>query len=166
MTEIYTLYSENGDEYKLQFTTERINIIAEHILNRMRQDGIDVVEIGLGRVKGNNVTSHRVLKQIEECIADFLERTPNAVLSYMCDFINLVPSNKKNITVQEYRSRMFSSMFKRYASQHHASDIFDDEIKIEGVAESYYFHVIYRKEHEKYAKMIAEGHHADFDKPE
>ena len=119
MTEIYTIYSESGDEYKLQFTTERINIIAEHILNRMRQDGIDVVEIGLGRVKGNNVTSHRVLKQIEECIADFLARTPNAVLSYMCDFINLVPSNKQNITV-----------------------------------------------HEKYAKMIAEGHHADFDKPE
>jgi hypothetical protein len=75
MTEIYTLYSENGDEYKLQFTTERSNLISDNILNRMRQDGIDVVEIGLGRVRGNNVTSHRVLKQIEECIADFMERT-------------------------------------------------------------------------------------------
>ena len=166
MTEIYTLYSESGDEYKLQFTTERSNIIADHILECMRQDGIELVEIGLGRVKGNNVTGHKVLKQIEESIADFLDRTPNAVQSYMCDFINLVPSNKKNITVQEYRSRMFSAMFQRYVSQHHTSDIFDDEIKIEGVAESFYFYVIYRKEHERYAKMIAEGHHADFDKPE
>ena len=68
--------------------------------------------------------------------------------------------------MQEYRSRMFSAMFKRYVSQHHIVDIFDDEIKIDGVAESFYFHVIYHKEHALYAKMIAEGHHEDFDKPE
>lgn len=166
MTERYTLFSEGGDEYRLQFTTERSNIIADHILDSLLQDGIEVVEIGLGRVSGTNVTSHKVLRQIEECIADFIKRNPNAVLSYMCDFINLVPSNKKNVTVQEYRSRMFSAMFKRYVSQHHIVDIFDDEIKIDGVAESFYFHVIYHKEHALYAKMIAEGHHEDFDKPE
>ena len=49
--------------------------------------------IGLGRVGGTKVTSHKVLQQIEECIADFMTRNPNAILSYMCDFINLVPSN-------------------------------------------------------------------------
>ena len=166
MTESYTLYSESGDEYRLQFTTERSNIIADHILDKLLQDGIEVVEIGLGRVKGTSITSHRVLGQIEECIADFLSRMPNTILSYMCDFINLVPSNKKSITVQEYRSRMFSAMFKRYISQHSIDNVFDDEIKINGVAETFYFHVIYRKEHERYARMIAEGHHEDFDKPE
>lgn len=166
MTERYTVFSECGDEYRLQFTTERNNIIADHILDRMLQDGIEVVEIGLGRVSGTNVTSHRVLRQIEECIADFMNRNPNAVLSYMCDFINLVPSNKKDVTVQEYRSRMFSAMFKRYVSQHQIADIFDDEIKIDGVAESFYFHIIYHKEHAQYAKMIADCHHEDFDKPE
>ena len=89
MTERYTLFSEGGDEYRLQFTTERSNIIADHILDSLLQDGIEVVEIGLGRVSGTNVTSHKVLRQIEECIADFIKRNPNAVLSYMCDFINL-----------------------------------------------------------------------------
>ena len=127
MTEGYTLYSENGDEYRLQFTTERSSIISDHILDWLLQEGIEVVEIGLGRVSGKNVTSHRVLQQIEECIADFMGRTPNAILSYMCDFINLVPSNKKNITVQEYRSRMFSAMFKRYVSLHHIENVFDDD---------------------------------------
>ena len=29
MTEVYSLYSEGGDEYKLQFTTDRSGIIAE-----------------------------------------------------------------------------------------------------------------------------------------
>ena len=166
MTEVYTLYSQSGDEYRLQFTTERSNIIADHILDQLSQDGIEVVEIGLGRVSGTNVTSHKVLRQIEECIADFMERMPNTILSYMCDFINLVPSNKNNVTVQEYRSRMFSAMFKRYVSQHHIDNIFDDEIKIDGVAESFYFHVIYHKAHDQYAKIIADSHHEDFDKPE
>ena len=165
MTERYTIFSEAGDEYRLQFTTDRSNIIADRILDLLLQDGIEVVEVGLGRVGSTNVTSHRVLQQIEESIPDFMTRNPNAILSYMCDFINLVPSNKK-ITVQEYRSRMFSAMFKRYMSQHHIVDIYDDEIKIDGVAETFYFHVIYHKRHEQYAKMIADCHHEDFDKPD
>lgn len=82
MTECYTVFSEGGDEYRLQFTTERSNIIANHILDFLLQDGIEVVEIGLGRVSGTNVTSHRVLRQIEECIADFMNRNPNAVIQY------------------------------------------------------------------------------------
>ena len=91
MTERYTIFSEAGDEYRLQFTTDRSNIIADRILDLLLQDGIEVVEVGLGRVGSTNVTSHRVLQQIEESIADFMTRNPNAILSYMCDFINLVP---------------------------------------------------------------------------
>lgn len=81
MTERYTIFSEAGDEYRLQFTTERSNIIADRILDCLLQDGIEVVEIGLGRVGGTKVTSHKVLQQIEECIADFMTRNPNAILS-------------------------------------------------------------------------------------
>ena len=166
MTEVYTLYSENGDEYKLQFTTERSSLIANNILDRLEQAGIEVVEVGLGRVKGENITGHKMLGQIEACIADLLQRHPNVILSYFCDFINLVPRKKKDMTVQEYRSRLFSAMFKRYISLNDLDDICDNEVRIEGVAETFYFHVIYRKEHEVYANMIAEWHHSDFDKPD
>ena len=166
MTETYTLYSENGDEYRLQFTTESSNIIADHILDRLEGDGIEVVEVGLGRVKGQGVTGHKVLAQIEDCIADLMLRKRNVILSYFCDFIHLVPSKKKCITVQEYRSRLFSAMFRRYSTLHGLSDFCDNEVRIEGVAETFFFHIIYRKEHEAYAEMIAEGHHKDFDKPE
>ena len=31
MTEVYTLRSESGDEYKLQFTTDRSGIIADNL---------------------------------------------------------------------------------------------------------------------------------------
>ncbi len=95
MTEVYSLHSEQGDEYKLQFTTERSGMIADDILDQLNAQGIEVVEIGLARVKGHNVTSHKVLHQIEECIADLMRRMPNVMLSYFCDFIHLVPSPKK-----------------------------------------------------------------------
>ena len=138
MTEVYTLHSESGDEYKLQFTTDRSGIIADKLLDQLNAQGIEVVEIGLARVKGENITSHKVLRQIEECIADLMQRMPNVILSYFCDFIHLVPSHKKDMTVQEYRSRIFSAMFKRYVSQQQLFDVCDDEIKINGVAESFF----------------------------
>ena len=166
MTEVYTLRSESGDEYKLQFTTDRSGIIADNLLDQLNAHGIEVVEIGLARVKGENITGHKVLHQIEECIADLMQRMPNVILSYFCDFIHLVPSHKKNMTVQEYRSRMFSAMFKRYVTQQQLFDVCDDEIKINGVTEPFFFHVIYHKNHQYFAEMIAEGHIKDFGKPD
>lgn len=166
MTEVYTLRSESGDEYKLQFTTDRSGIIADNLLDQLNAQGIEVVEIGLARVKGENITGHKVLHQIEECIADLMQRMPNVILSYFCDFIHLVPSHKKNMTVQEYRSRMFSVMFKRYVTQQQLFDVCDDEIKINGVTEPFFFHVIYHKNHQHFAEMIAEGHIKDFGKPD
>ena len=166
MTEVYTLRSESGDEYKLQFTTDRSGIIADNLLDQLNAQGIEVVEIGLARVKGENITGHKVLHQIEECIADLMQRMPNVILSFFCDFIHLVPSHKKNMTVQEYRSRMFSVMFKRYVTQQQLFDVCDDEIKINGVTEPFFFHVIYHKNHQHFAEMIAEGHIKDFGKPD
>ena len=166
MTEVYTLHSESGDEYKLQFTTDRSGIIADDLLDQLNAQGIEVVEIGLARVKGENITSHKVLHQIEELIADLMQRMPHVILSYFCDFIHLVPSHKKNMTVQEYRSRIFSAMFKRYVSQQQLFDVCDDEIKINGVVEPFFFHVIYHKHHQHYAEMVAEGHIKDFGKPD
>lgn len=165
MTEVYTILSENGDEYKLQFTTDRSGIIADDLLNLMNREGVDVAEIGLGRVKGINVTGNKILSQIEECIADFMQRHPNLILSFFCDFINFLPATKKNISVQEYRSRLFSIMFDRYVSQHNLTDYSNKVVEIEGVAENFYFHVISRKEHSKYAELIAEGYKKDFGKP-
>lgn len=164
MTEVYSFVSESGDEYKLQFTTDRSGIIADEILDCINSEGIDVAEIGLGRVRGGNVTGTKILSLIEECIADFMQRHENVVLSFFCDFINFLPATKKNMPVQEYRSKLFSLMFERYASQHNLVNFTNKVVEIDGVAEDFYFHVISRKEHMKYAEMIAEGHRRDFGK--
>ena len=57
MNEVYTITSEKGDEYKLQFSTDRSGIIAENLLDLLNSNDIEVVEIGLARVKGQTVTS-------------------------------------------------------------------------------------------------------------
>ncbi len=164
MNEVYTICSDSGDEYKLQFTTDRSGIISDDILDLLNQAGIDVIEVGLGRSAGLNTTSLLVMAQIENCIADVLHRYPNAVLSFFCDFINLIPSTKKKIPVQEYRSRLFSLMFDRFISLHGLKGFNNKVIVVQGVAEPFYFHIIVRDEHLEYANMIAEGHHNDFDK--
>jgi hypothetical protein len=166
MTEIYTIYSESGDEYKLKFTTDCNGIIADALLEEMNSVGIEVAEIALARVKGVNVTSGKVLAQIEECIADLMNRYQNVILTFFCDFISFLPATKKKMPVQEYRSRLFTAMFERYMNHHHIDDFCNNVVKVEGVAEIFYFHVIYHKEHQKYAEMIAEGLQKDFGKPE
>ena len=46
------------------------------------------------------------------------------------------------------------------------SDALLDLLASKGVSETFFFHVIYRKEHESFADMIADGHQKDFGKPE
>ena len=123
------------------------------------------MEIGLERSKGLNFTNHRVLAQIEQCIAEVILGNPNAILFFFCDFISLLPTMKKNMSVQEYRSRLFSRMFERYVAQHHITDIFNRVTTVEGIAENYYFHVIARRHHLIFADMISANIQKDFGKP-
>ena len=165
MNDIYIIRSESGDEYKLQFTTERSGIISDVILDQLSLHGIEVVEIGLGRSKGGNVTSPKVLAQIEKCIADMLIAHPNVIISFFCDFISFVPRMKRNMPVQQYRSLLFTRMFEHYIAHHHLDGICNRVVTVEGVAENYFFHIIARQEHLQYADIIAQGHQDDFGKP-
>ena len=165
MVQHYIIRSDQGDEYKLRMTSENTWMLSEDLCQQMKTNGIEVADIELERSKGANVTSPKVLSMIEECIADFLIKHENVLFCFFCDFIHLVPT-RKNIPVQEYRSRLFSAMFNRYVKQHRLNGFYNQVVKIEGVAEPFYFHVIYRKEHEMYAKMISVGNQKDFGKPE
>ena len=66
MTEVYTLHSESGDEYKLQFTTDRSGIIADNLLDQLNTQGIEVVEIGLCQ----SILRHRLKRLLVTEIAE------------------------------------------------------------------------------------------------
>lgn len=166
MVQDYIIQSDLGDEYKLRITSENRWMLSEYLCNQLSKDCLEVVDIELERSKGLNVTNHKILARIEECIADFFQSHNNVLFCFFCDFISLVPSKKKDMPVQEYRSKLFSAMFHRYVSQHHISNLYNNVVKIKGVAETFYVHIIYRQEHSKYAKMIAEENLKEFNKPE
>ena len=167
MKEVYVIQSGSGDEYKLEFTTERSGMIAAELLDQINSEGIEVVEIGLGRTKGTTPVTPLALAQIEQIIADMFLSHPNVIISFFCDFIHAIPAMSKRkggMTVQQYRSKLFSCMFARFTDHHHIDNVYNRVVVIQGVAEPYFFHIISRKEHLKYADAIADAHHKDFDK--
>lgn len=56
---------------------------------------------------------------------------------------------------QEYRSHMFEKMFQRYTQLHKIKNIHLSVVEINGMNESYYFHVIYHERQKQIASIIA-----------
>ena len=165
MNQEFVIQSDQNDEYRLRITSEHIGMLSEDVLQELMSKGIQVIDIELERAKGNSVTSPKVLAKIEECIADVFLSHRDVMICFFCDFISLIPSsNKKNMSVQEYRSRLFSNMFERYINCHHISGIRNQVVTVKGIAEDYYAHVIVREEHIYLAKIIGEGIQKDFGK--
>ncbi len=167
MNEVFSFLSESGDEYRLSLTTSvGGELIAEDISESLLRDGIELVDVGLSRVKGSHITTFSILQQIEQCIANVFMQHPNAIICFFCDFISLIPSMKReSMSVQEYRSRLFSKMFEQYLTHHHIEGIRNRVVEIEGVVETYYVHVIARNSHQKYVDMISMGIQRDYGKP-
>ena len=70
----------------------------------------------------------------------------------------------KKMSVQEYRSILFSQMFDRYVSQHSLENVNLAVLTIEGVEENYYVHIVAHSEHLRYISQISDGIQRDFGK--
>ena len=87
MNEVFSFLSESGDEYRLSLTTSvGGELIAEDISESLLRDGIELVDVGLSRVKGSHITTFSILQQIEQCIANVFMQHPNAIICFFCDF--------------------------------------------------------------------------------
>ena len=164
MESIFIIRSEKGDEYKLKITSENTVMISDDVQMMLCDEGIEILDIDLNRSEGLHFTDLRVLSQIEECIAEVFFQHPNAIICFFCDFISLVPSMKRHISVQEYRSRLFSGMFTRYVSHHNIDNVKNRVVIVKGVAEDYFVHVIARQQHMHYVDIICQGIQTDFGK--
>lgn len=164
MNQEFIIQADQGDEYRLRITSDHIGMLSDEVILELRAKGIQVVDIELERTKGLRVTSPRVLAKIEECIAEVFFSRQDIMICFFCDFISLVPSMKKKMSVQEYRSRLFSDMFERYIKIHHIDGIRNQVVTVNGVAEDYFAHVIVREEHIHLARIIGEGIQKDYGK--
>lgn len=161
MNKVFQITSDSGDEYKLSLSQNDWLNLSGEIKNRF---GLDLISIELMRVSGKAITTSKTLATIEQLIADEFFNNPQAVLFYYCDFLNPIPATRKNLPVQEYRSRLFSDMLQRYVSQHNIQAVSEVVTVVEGIDEPYYFHLICRDHHLTDVQQIASKLQADFSK--
>ena len=73
--------------------------------------------------------------------------------------MNPIPSRNtksanKNLSVQEYRSRLFSHIFESYMVSHQVSGFTNTPIVIEGIGYTQFLHLISRTKHDYIVNLI------------
>lgn len=148
------LSTSAGDIYHITLS-ENTELLSEEVQSYIRD--IKLMGVDLRRLQGLNVTPPAMLSAIERVIAEFFLSHDDVIIFYYCDFLNPIPHTSKNaVPPQEYRSRLFDRMFQRYTRTHHLDEIRLSVIAIEGIDETYYFHLIYRDVHAHYAMAISQ----------
>ena len=142
-----------GDIYHITLS-EETSILSAETLQAIK--GTDIIGIDLRRLAGNHSAGHDVLHAIEDTIANYFFQRENIIICYYCDFINPIPRTMKNaMPPQEYRSHLFERMFQRYTQLHEIRSIHLSVVEINGMNESYFFHVIYHERQKQIASIIA-----------
>lgn len=154
------LLSDSGDEYRVILVKAPIEYLTEDVRSVLKLNHVEIREIAIERIHGDNVTNQKLLHQISNWIADCFAENPNMILFYQCDDMNPIPSrnpkgNNRNIPVQEYRSKLFSRLFDTYVNSHNISGIFNYPIRIDGVGYSYFIHLIAREEQNSIVELIS-----------
>lgn len=149
---IREISTSKGDVLRVGLSSER-RLLSPEVVDAI--GSIELMGVELVRISGNSIIDHKTLQSIEDYIANIFTKSEDMMIFYFCDFINPIPrTSKTNMSPQEYRSRLFEKMFERYVSQHKISGVHLSVITAEGIGETYYFHLIYRDAHSKYAILI------------
>lgn len=156
--------TSSGDGLLISLLPLGNNYLTQEALSQLGNN-VEVLMVELDRIKGTATVDGRVLSAITKIIADAFLQSDNIILCFVCDFLSPIPSTKKTIPCQEYRSRLFARMFERYASTHLLpNEVTQTVIAISGVNEKYFAHIIARRNHNKYVQLISEDIKNIFDK--
>jgi len=155
MEDFVRLFStDKGDVYHITLS-EDASLLSEEV--KAFIGSTKLIGIDLRRLAGENITTQGMLAALENTIADFFMKHDDVMIFYYCDFLNPIPHTTKNaMPPQEYRSRLFENLFKRYTKLHSVRNIYLSVITVKGIGETYYFHLIYRDIHAKFAPIISQ----------
>ncbi len=88
-------------------------------------------DVTLVRISGENTIGVKTLKTVCDVLYRFMNENESAILCFYCDDLTDVNRHHKELTPQEYRSRLFSRMFDMYVQTNHITDMVNYGIKIE-----------------------------------
>ena len=111
--------SQRGNEYRILLSPANMNVLSEEIISFISEKGIDISELIINRIQGDDATEQNVLHDITGWVADLFASNPNLIIYYSCDDMMPIPSRNissrnKHLPVNEYRSRLFSHIFDTY----------------------------------------------------
>lgn len=155
----FSISTRQGDEYRIMFIDADISVLAENVQQTIIEQGIDISEIMIDRVRGGESTAQEVLHAITGRVADLLAENENLVIYYSCDDMNPIPSRNmkganKELSVQEYRSTLFSHIFDSYMYSHQVSGFANTPIIINGEGYKQFMHLIARAKHQVIVELI------------
>lgn len=141
------------------FIDADISVLAENVQQTIVEQGIDISEIMIDRVRGGESTAQEVLHAITGRVADLFAENDNMVIYYSCDDMNPIPSRNmrganKELSVQEYRSTLFSHIFDTYMYSHQVSGITNTPVIINGEGYKQFMHLIARAKHQTIVDLI------------
>lgn len=155
----FSISTRQGDEYRIMFIDADISVLAENVQQTIVEQGIDISEIMIDRVRGGESTAQEVLHAITGRVADLFAENDNMVIYYSCDDMNPIPSRNmrganKELSVQEYRSTLFSHIFDTYMYSHQVSGITNTPVIINGEGYKQFMHLIARAKHQTIVDLI------------
>ena len=124
MDSVYYRFSNAaGDCYAVEISRLTDGFLGDETLKYLNDKKLELWNIILVREGWREkVTPVRLLLEISTAIANFYQLHKNVILCFQCDDIEDVPMSRtkraNGITVQKYRSVLFSNMFERYAEKH------------------------------------------------
>ena len=160
----YSIF-QRANEYRILLTPVNIEVLPDSILKVLTNRNIDISELIIERIKGNDTTGQDVLHDITGWVAEMFASNPNLIIYYSCDDMTPIPSRNRHsdnceMPVNEYRSRLFTHIFNSYMTSHQVTGVINTPIQLDnyenGVGYSLYFHFIARDLHCDIVEMLKE----------
>jgi hypothetical protein len=155
----FSISTRKGDEYRIILFDANVSLLADSVKKVISEEGIDVSEIMIDRIRGGESTPQEILHAITGRIADLFAENENMILYYSCDDMNPIPSRNtkganRDLSVQEYRSKLFSHIFDSYMFSHQVCGIKNTPIIINGDNYSQFMHLIARDRHQAIVNLV------------
>ena len=154
---VYSFSNSAGDKFYLRLAADSELFLSKELTSFLKQKDFELWGIYLERLgDAQKVTPMKLLNKVSQLIATFFIGHPNAILYYQCDDISDVPMNlkkkKMGMLVQEYRNRLFTSMFEKIVRKLNVS-VVDTPIYIDACGNDVYIHLMSREIHAEIAKL-------------
>lgn len=126
----FDIHNDKGDQVRVALSYYDAEILQAFTYDTLTLSLV-FYDVTLVRVSGAGTVGVKTLRAICDILFRFMKDNDTAVLCFYCDDMTEVSRNHKELTPQEYRSRLFSRMFEMYVKANGISDIINYCIKIE-----------------------------------